>query len=367
MTTRVVLPAASPARMRQMLPFSLEDSLADDIDDLAFAVGPRDGAAVAVAVIAKERLEQWLAALAAAEVVPSAVCSEAEGVPESAGTATVVLEGPRALCRRAGEPPLAFEGLDLASVLELVLPRSDQSGGEDDEARDEEPAPSDAATATPIDKVLVYFDEAARALHAHDLARLDELGPQAEKRFMADGTLPHLAATLAQHPGTNLLQGAYAPKSNWAALARPWQLAASLAGVALLLTVVLQAAGYVSLRREDATLTEAVSAGCQRLVGTDRLAACRADVQARLRSIGAGGGGETFLPMMIAVAESLGPAMQLSGLNFRNGVLTLEVPSASVDALDRFTTAVGQTGRFAATLERTTAETSSIQVQERSQ
>ena len=40
----------------------------------------------------------------------------------------------------------------------------------------------------------------------------------------------YLAATLAQRPGTNLLQGAYAPKSNWSAMAKPWRLAASLAG-----------------------------------------------------------------------------------------------------------------------------------------
>ena len=35
------LPAAGPARLRQMLPYSLEDSLADDVDQLSFAVGAR--------------------------------------------------------------------------------------------------------------------------------------------------------------------------------------------------------------------------------------------------------------------------------------------------------------------------------------
>src|SRR5690606_26242647 len=198
-TTRVALPAASPARMRQMLPFSLEDSLADDVDDLAFAVGSRDGETGAASVIAKQRPEAWRASLAAAEITPAAVCSEAEGVPETAGAVSVVLEGSRAMCRRAGEPPLTFEGLDLASVLELVLPTPAEGGevgephGEDATSPD---AADDAAAPEAVDKLVVYFDDAARTLHADDLARLGEIGPQAEKRFMADGTLPHLAATL---------------------------------------------------------------------------------------------------------------------------------------------------------------------------
>lgn len=369
MTTRVALPAASPARMRQMLPFSLEDSLADDVDDLAFAVGARDGAAVTAAVVAKERLEAWLASLAAVEIAPSALCSEAEGVPEIAGAVTVVLEGSRAMSRRAGEPPLAFEGLDLASVLELVLPRPADTAADEAEAPGEEPAVSDetaaAAETETIDKVVVYFDEAAGVLHADDLARLGDLGPQAEKRFMADGTLPHLAATLARQPGTNLLQGVYAPKSNWAALARPWQLAASLAGVAVALAVLLQVANYVSLRRDDALLTAAVGAECRRLVGTDRFNACRDEVRARLRNTGAGGQ-DSFLPMMVAIADSLGPGMQLNTLNYRNGVMQLEVPNASVDAIERFTKGVQETGRFSANVVQQSMESSRVQIEERS-
>lgn len=369
MTTRVVLPAASPARMRQMLPFSLEDVLADDVDDLAFAVGARDGGTVTAAVVAKERLEGWLASLAAAEIVPAALYSEADGVPETAGAVTVVLEDSRAMCRRAGEPPLAFEGLDLASVLELVLPPP-AAHGENAEAGDEEPAEPDAApdASEPeaIDKVVVYFDETAGELHAQDLARLGELEAQAEKRLMADGTLPHLAATLVQRPGTNLLQGAYAPKSNWAALARPWQLAASLAGVALALAVLLQVANYVSLRRDDALLTAAIGTECRRLVGTDRLNACRTEVQSRLRSLGGGGGQDVFLPMMVTVAESLAPGMRLTTLQFRNGLLDLEVPNASVDAMERFRQAVGESQRFTARIESHSTESSRVQIQERS-
>ena len=58
LSTQAELPASSPARMRQIVPFSLEDSLADDVEGLMFAVGARIGAtAAAVAVVRKARLE----------------------------------------------------------------------------------------------------------------------------------------------------------------------------------------------------------------------------------------------------------------------------------------------------------------------
>src|SRR5690606_31387764 len=55
--TETTLPKASPARLRKMLPFSLEDTLAEDVEQLAFSVGPRqESGAVAVAIVARARL-----------------------------------------------------------------------------------------------------------------------------------------------------------------------------------------------------------------------------------------------------------------------------------------------------------------------
>src|SRR5690606_14282927 len=120
-TTEATLPKASPAKLRKMLPFSLEDQLADDVDGLVFAVGRRlESGAISVAVVARTRLEGWLERLAGAGLSPNAVFTEADGVPDTPSTLTLVVEDDRIYGRAPGRPPFVFDGLSLEQVLGLV-------------------------------------------------------------------------------------------------------------------------------------------------------------------------------------------------------------------------------------------------------
>ena len=128
LSTQAELPASSAARMRQIVPFSLEDSLADDVEGLMFAVGGRIGAtAAAVAVVSKARLEGWLAELSAAGIVPQAVYSETDGVPDVPATLILLLEGERVYARRPGQSPFVLEGVPLRQVVNLL-----RAGGADE-------------------------------------------------------------------------------------------------------------------------------------------------------------------------------------------------------------------------------------------
>ena len=66
------LPAASQSRLRQIAPFSLEELLANDVDEMVFAIGSRlASGATLVAAVAKERIDTWLGELRGAGIVPS--------------------------------------------------------------------------------------------------------------------------------------------------------------------------------------------------------------------------------------------------------------------------------------------------------
>ena len=70
LAAEAALPAASQARLRQIAPFSLEESLANDVDEMAFAIGSRlPSGATQVAAVAKERMDAWLGELRAAGIV----------------------------------------------------------------------------------------------------------------------------------------------------------------------------------------------------------------------------------------------------------------------------------------------------------
>jgi general secretion pathway protein L len=326
--TQAELPVASQARLRQIVPFSLEDSLADDVEGLAFAIGARlpSGEAI-VAVVMKARLEAWLADLAAAGIVPQAVYSETEGVPDVPGTLMLLCEGSRIFARSSAKPPVVLEGVTLRQAVDLL------------KAGAEEPK-----------HAVAYVDPAARALMQADLGALPDRFSSAEAKLAPDGLFPHFAATLAQRPGTNLLQGPYAAKSNWLELARPWRFAASLLIAAGALALVVQGAQYWSLHRADAALDRQLTESCQRLFGVTRASACDAEIQKISRTRG-GMSTETFLSTLAAVAEARDQATRIDALSYRNRVMDLQLIAGSVDELDAFARSLEQTKRFTPKIE----------------
>lgn len=331
LTAQAELPAASQTRLRQIAPFSLEESLADDLEHLVFAIGARlSSGATQVAAIAKERLEAWLTQLRAVGIVPHVVCSEADGVPDIPSTLVLVLEGGRIAGRKPGQPPFVLEGLTLGQALDLVVgPRSAET----------EPR-----------HVRAFVDEAARAEFGTELARLGEEFASAEVKVLRDGVFPHLAATLAQRAGTNLLQGTYAPKSNWLALVRPWRTVAALLVASAVLALALRGAEYWQLRRVDAELTTVVGAACQRTVGQQSTSACEREVRQRLGAA-ASGSSESFLSTLAAIAAARTPNARIDALSYRNRALDLQLIVPSVPALDEFARALEQTRRFDVEIE----------------
>ncbi|MBN1237162.1 MAG: hypothetical protein JXB36_01610 [Gammaproteobacteria bacterium] len=325
--TTATLPSASQARLRKMLPYSLEDALAEDIEHLFFAAGPRlDSGAVSVAVVARQRLERWLDLLASAGIAPSAVFSDAEGVPDTPSTLTLVIEGERVFGRAPDKPAFVFEGLPLEEVVDSV------AQSEDAQTR----------------HVLVYADESGRELYDSDLRALAESMSSLDVNLMPDGAFYRLAATLVHRPATNLLQGRYAPKSNWEQVLRPWRVAAGLLVGSLLLMLVAQAAELVALRQEDRALTQVLTARCAEGFASQQLGACEAAVRARLSQSGMleDSGADGFLTALTAVAESHGPNSRIEAMSFRNRVMDLQVIVPDVPALDRFAQQIEGSGRF---------------------
>ena len=61
LTTSVHVPIRSGAKLRAALPFALEESLADDVEDLHFAAGtPRESGRLPVAIVARDKMDAWL-------------------------------------------------------------------------------------------------------------------------------------------------------------------------------------------------------------------------------------------------------------------------------------------------------------------
>jgi general secretion pathway protein L len=320
--TETTLPKASPARLRKMLPFSLEDTLAEDVEQLAFAVGARqESGAVAVAVVSRARLESWLERISAAGLVPHALHSDADGVPDTPATLTLIVEDDRIYGRAPGRPAFVFEGLNLRQVVDVV-----------DGERE-------------LKHAIVYVDEAGRARHADELRELGELIESTQVKLMADGALYRLGATLTVQPGTNLLQGEYAPKSHVGALLKPWRAAAGLLLGLVLVSIAAQAAEYFSLRAQSEALEVRLGEVCQQELSVS-LNECEQVVRQRLSEAGMLTSGAGFLTAMAAIAEARATGSRVSALDYSGGRLLLEISVQDVSSLDAFERDAERSGVF---------------------
>jgi type II secretion system protein L len=330
LSAEATLPAATQARLRQIAPFSLEEALATDVDEMVFAIGSRlPSGATLVAAVANDRIDAWLAELRAAGIVPNSLTSETDGIPDVPATLMLVIEGERIAGRKPGRAPFVFEGLSLAQALPLVLARKP------DEAE--------------LHHVRVFTDAAGHAHFAEELAALGSRFSSADVKILNDGVFPYLAATLAQRPGTNLLQGAYAPKSNWVALMKPWRIAASLVAASVVLGLLLQGAQFLQLRRTDAALANVVAQLCQRAFGDSSTSGCEREL--RQRGSSSVSATEDFLSTLAAVAGARDPQMRMDALSYRNRALNLQVVAPTAAAFAELERKLEETRRFSVELE----------------
>src|ERR1700756_3796260 len=77
------LPPGSSARLNKLVPYALEEQLADNIDELHFAIGRRsaESSRTPVAVVGRALMNEWLAALGAAGLQPDCLYADSELLP----------------------------------------------------------------------------------------------------------------------------------------------------------------------------------------------------------------------------------------------------------------------------------------------
>src|SRR5687767_13375739 len=103
-------PAKSAAKLAQVIPFALEERVADEIENLHFAIGERSAETgrVPVAVVARSRIDSWLAELRAAGLQPQAIYSEASLLPAMPGQLIALIDGDSLTLRTESGPPLVL-------------------------------------------------------------------------------------------------------------------------------------------------------------------------------------------------------------------------------------------------------------------
>ncbi len=317
------LPARTGARLAQVVPFALEESLAGDVEAMHFAVGrTRADGRTPVAGAEHARMEQWLSAFAAAGLAPESLLPETLCLPENPAKTVAVLESGQLFVRAPGQLPVVLAAEPLTEAFALA-------GLEGDDHH-----------------VQLYVAEEDWNECRDMVEALREVTGSLDVQLLPDGALTLLAAGAVAAPPLSLLSGPYAPRTGFAAHWRRWRLAAGLAAAVLVVFAGTHVWDLVRLGSEERRLDVAMQQACSvALPGGDCASEPRLQMQQRLgRTAGADPAGLLGRLDTFSQALSATPGVRIRSLGWRDSMLDLRLSAPSADALSELSRAAGQRG-----------------------
>jgi general secretion pathway protein L len=321
------LPVKTGAKLQLLVPYALEEHLADNIDDLHFAIGKRtsETSRVRVAVVARVLLNEWLATLAAAGIVPHALYADSDLLPENPGKSVVLLEEDAVFVRPPGGSAVTLPSDALNQALEI--------------------AQSQADTASGARGLILYTGAAEWQEHAAQVEAVRPLFDGIKIQLLTGGPLALLAQQLPSGAPINLLQGDYAPKSGAAVGWQAWRVAAMLFAGLIALHVVGKAVQLQFLKSHERQVDASIRAAVRTAMPGD---ANTLDARKRMeqRLAVARGAGNGLLPALQALvqAHDAAPGAALQSVNFHNGAIEMKLSAPDASSLDHLSQALKSGG-----------------------
>ncbi|HEY7378501.1 MAG TPA: type II secretion system protein GspL [Steroidobacteraceae bacterium] len=320
------LPVRGGARLLQIVPFALEEHIADEIEGMHFALGKPDPAHVGtpVAAVRRERLVEWLALLHGAQIAPDAVYADSATVPLNPGQAVLMIDAHRLYVRRAGEPPLTLDIEPLSEALEF-------------------------AGLSAESHMLLYLTQPDWQAHQASIDAMRERLASLKAQLLPDGALPLMAQQAVVAPPPSLLQGEFALHTKVSDRWRAWRVAAILAGCLVALNLLGTGIAIWHLKGTEKALDTAIEAVFhEAMPGEQNAVDARRRMEARLTQLHGSSGGPSgnLLEILgtIGAAVAQVPETSLEAFSFRGSVVDLRIGARDVDSLDHLRRVVSERG-----------------------
>jgi general secretion pathway protein L len=303
------IPGKNLKQVQQAVPYVLEDSVIDDVDELHFAINKKHNAdnEYDVAVINEQYLKSIIAQFEKSGIQVDSIVADYSLLQAN----TLLTDGTRLLCNCDDRRFSIIQTQNL-SISTLGLDDHD------------------------IDK-LVYCNPDSEA--ENKLAVFAD-----ELKIVAEYSRAHLHFYLVKHipaiTGINLLQGAYRKKKNWSRMGKKWMPAAVAFFAWVLIQGVMFISDYMSLSEQNKKLSEQMAQIYKNTFpGSRHVSNPRARMESQLRSLkkrrGLGGQGFTEMLAGSAAIFASTPGLKIKTLRYYDGRINLELNVASLQALDK--------------------------------
>ena len=327
------VPMKAGTKLQQVVPYALEEQLADDIDDLHFAIGKRapDSARTPVAVVRRSLMDDWLSALKSSGLDPEAMYTDSDLLPQNPGQAVALLEEDVVVVR----PPL---GLPVTLPVEAL--------GEALEIAQHGQASAELA-ATGIRGLVLYTGAAEWHQHSAQVEALRERFDGIKIQLLSGGPLALFGQQLPAAAPINLLQGPYTPTTARTVGWKSWRVAAILLAALLGLHMAAKAVELTALKRNEHTLDKSIGETFRMAMpGEHSTLDARRRMEQRLAVAQSGGGPGGLLPALQAVvqARSVAPGTTLQALSFRQGTVEMKLSARDAASLDHMSQSLRSNG-----------------------
>jgi general secretion pathway protein L len=329
LVTEPELPTKAGARLQQVVAYALEEQLAEDIDDLHFAIGKRapEAAGTPVAVVNRALMDQWVTTLKSNGLEPEVMYADSDLLPQNPGQAVALLEEELVVVRPPSGIPVTLPAGALQEALEMAQRGGDESGG--------------------AGRGLILYTGAPEwHKHSVQVEALRERFDGIKIQLLADGPLALFAQQLATATPINLLQGPYTPTTSRAVGFRAWRVAATLLACLVGLHIAGKATELTVLKRNEHKLDVSIREAFQTAMpGQASTPDARKVMESRLAAARAGST-SGLLPALEALvqARSAAPNTVVQSLNFHNGSIELRIAGPDAASLDRMSQALRSNG-----------------------
>lgn len=300
--------------MRQAVPYLLEEQLADDVEGLHFSLGLVDGDEVAVAVVARELLDEWLALLRDAGIAPHELIPETLALPleRDAWTLLADTEG-RLLLRDGPQSGMAMDVANAQTILQAAI-----------EGADEEKRPS----------TLAIYE--CGELHMS----LPDLDVEMTRAPMREDILSLMVAGYQTTDTINLLQGHYSRRERIGQYWRPWKVPLGLVAALIVLQVTTTMFDYQRLSTEKARLwNEVLATYKQAFPKESNVPYPQRQMEEHLKRLRGGGStSAASFSQLLAKSGQLfrdSSGLTLKRLSFKNGSLDVALVIGDLQKLDQ--------------------------------
>src|SRR6266850_1076643 len=325
------VPTKAGTKLQQVVPYALEEQLADDIDDLHFAIGKRaaDSARTPVAVIRRSLMDEWLTALKSSGLDPESMYTESDLLPQNPGQAVALMEEDVVVVRPPLGSPVTLPVEALGEALEIA-----QQG-------------SPELAATGIRGLVLYTGAAEWHQHSAKIESLRERFDGIKIQLLSAGPLALFGQQLPTVAPINLLQGPYAPTTTRTVGWKSWRVAAILLASLVGLHVVGKTAELTALKHSERTLDKSIGETFRMAMPGERsMLDARRRMEQRLAAAQSGGGPGGLLPALQALvqARTVAPGATLQALSFRQGTVEMKIAAKDASSLDHMTQALRANG-----------------------